>query len=177
MTPSVFGPPGTRLGAFVLVWILAWLPAAPAFAAKAKPLAELVMAGSFVADGITARERKIPIMVFYTRDDCSWCERVRRQHLLPLANDPASAGRVLIREVSLDTDFDTALTDFGGRTTTHSAFARTRRVRLTPTLDFLDDRGHRLAESIVGVRLPDFHGVFIERAIDESLAKLRNETK
>jgi hypothetical protein len=84
---------------------------------------------------------------------------------------------VLIREIVVGSDFDAPLTDFGGRTTTHSAFARTRRVKLTPTLDFLDDRGNRLVDPIVGVRLPDFYGTFIDRAIDESIAKLRTETQ
>ncbi len=161
MTPSSTG----RLGA----WILAWLLALPA----ATTAAELTPAGSFAADALIVREKKIPILVFYTRNDCNWCEFVRNRYLIPLARNPAAARRVLIREVGLDADFDTPLTDFGGRTTTHSAFARTRRIRLTPTLDFLDDRGNRLVDPIVGVRLPDFYGTFIDRAIDESIARLK----
>lgn len=175
MTPPFFGHPETRIGALILAWILAWLPAAPALAAKAAA-AEPVTAHSFAADAATARARRIPILVFYTRPNCSWCEQVRREHLRPLARDPGSAGRVLIREVRLEAD-DLALTDFDGRATTHSAFGRSREIRLSPTLDFLDDRGRRLVEPIIGVRLPDFYGAFIDRAIDDSLTKLRSETK
>lgn len=182
MSPSRFKGPLSGLAA---AWILAWLPAAPALAADAgrgaaappARISALVEAGSFAADALTVREKKIPILVFYTRHDCPWCERVRRQYLLPMANDPAWAERVLIREIDVGTDFVTPLTDFGGRTTTHSAFARTRRVKLVPTLDFFDDRGNRLAEPIVGMRTPDFYAAAIERAIEESLAKLRPETK
>jgi thioredoxin-related protein len=136
---------------------------------------ELVAAGSFPADALIARERRVPILVFYTRFDCSWCDKARREFLLPLQRNPASAGRVLIREIEADSN--TPLTDFSGRTTTHYTFARTRRVRLTPTLDFLDAGGNRLVEPIVGMRLPDYYATFIERAIDESLAKLRAEQK
>lgn len=169
MTPSFLGRPG----AFICASILAWLLVLPALAGAAG----LTPAGSFAADGRIARERKIPILVFYSRDGCKWCDLARDRYLVPLSKDPAWAGRVLIREVELDGDFETALTDFGGRTTTHTAFARTRRVRLTPTIDFLDDQGMRLAEPIVGVRLPDYYGTFIERGIEESLAKLRPESK
>lgn len=174
MTPPFFGHPETRTGALILAWILAWLLAAPALAAKAAA-AEPVAAQSFAADAATARARRIPILVFYTRPNCSWCEQVRREHLRPLARDPASADRVLIREVKLEAG--AALTDFDGRATTHSEFGRSRGIRLSPTLDFLDERGRRLVEPIIGVRLPDFYGAFIDRAIDDSLTKLRSETK
>ncbi len=182
MSPSLFRRP---LVGLVAAWILAWLPAAPAVAADSGPSAArsptrvtaLVEAGSFAADALAVRERKIPILVFYTRHECPWCERVRRQYLLPMANDPAWADRVIIREIDVGTDFVTPLTDFGGRTTTHSAFARTRRVKLVPTLDFLDDRGNRLAEPIVGMRTPDFYAASIERALEESLAKLGHASK
>jgi hypothetical protein len=177
MTPPFFGHPETRTGALFFAWILAWLPAAPALAATAAAGAELVTASSFAADAATARARRIPILVFYTRPNCSWCEQVRREHLRPLVRDPASAGRVLVREVKLDEAGAVALTDFDGGATTHSAFGRGRGIRLSPTLDFLDDRGQRLVEPIIGVRLPDFYGAFIDRAIDDSLTKLRSETK
>lgn len=177
MTPSFFGHPDTRIGALIFASILAWLPAAPALAAKAATAAELAKAVNFADDGSTSRARRIPLLVFYTRSNCSWCEQVRREHLLPLARDPASAHRVLIREVSLDDGADLALTDFDGRATTHAAFASGRRIRLSPTLDFLDAGGRRLVEPIIGVRLPDFYGAFIDRAIDDSLTKLRNETQ
>lgn len=158
------------------VWILAWLLALPALAGGPGQTTGIALAGSFAADGLLAQQRKIPILVFYSRAQCSWCAQARHEQLLPLANDPATAGRVLIREIALDSDMP--LTDFSGRSTTHGAFAETRRIRTTPTLDFLDDRGNRLVEPLVGVRVPDFYGAVIERAITESLAKLRagNET-
>ena len=159
----------------LILWILAWLLVWPALAGGADHAAGIVAAGNFAADGLTAQQRKIPILVFYSRAQCSWCEQARREQLLPLVNDPAAAGRVLIREIAVDSD--TPLTDFAGRGTTHGAFAQTRRVSITPTLDFLDERGNRLVEPIVGARLPDFYSAVIERAIGDSLAKLRAEAR
>lgn len=168
MTPSFLGRPQAHFRALICAWILAWLPLAPAAAAPAEP----PLAADFAADARAAADSRVPILVFYTRDGCSWCETARR-YLRPLAGDTQ---RVLIREVAVDQPRQ-RLTDFDGRRTTHAAFAREHRVKLTPTLDFLDARGQRLVDPLVGVSLPDFYGVFIDRAIDESLAKLRAEPK
>lgn len=172
MTPSFFGCPQAHFRALISAWILAWLPVAAGHAAAP----ELPLAADFAADAQAAAERRVPILVFYTRDGCSWCELARRSYLRPLADDPQGGDRVLIREVRVDMPRQ-RLAGFDGRRTTHAAFARERRVKLTPTLDFLDARGQRLVEPLVGVSLPDFYGVFIDRAIDESLAKLRAEPK
>lgn len=172
MTPSFFGRPQAHFRALICAWILAWLPLAPALAAAP----ELPAATDFAADARTAAERRVPILVFYTRAGCSWCEMVRRSHLKPLAGDAQAGDRVLIREVAVDKPRQ-RLTGFDGNKTTHAAFARDRRVKLTPTLDFLDAEGRRLVEPLIGVTLPDFYGVFIDRAIDESLAKLHAESK
>lgn len=163
MAPSSIG----RLAA----WILAWLLVLPGVAAAF----ELVPAGSFAADALVAREHRIPILVFYSRDDCKWCDITRSRYMIPLARDKKNAQRVLIRVVDLSSDFDTPLTDFSGRTTTHHTFARMRRIRMTPTLDFLDDRGNRLVDPIVGMRSEDFYGLTVERAIEASLAKMREK--
>ena len=175
-------PPHFRHGFFRCLggWILACLLVLPACAGTANPAAARVErvapAGSFSADSLIVRERKIPILVFYSRPGCSWCEMVRSNYLIPLANDPAYAGRVLIREVALGREPDMLLTDFHGRTTTHNAFGKTRGIRLTPTLDFLNGQGMNLSEPIVGMRLPDFYGAQIERAIEEGITKLRGDT-
>jgi len=153
-------------------WILAWLLVVPALAAEP----QLAAATSFAADAQVARARKIPILVLYSRPGCRWCELARNDYLIPLSQDPAFAGRVLIRQVHID-DTPTALVDFDGSSTSHGAFARARRISLAPTLDFLDDSGKPLVEAIVGMRLPDYYGATIERAIEQSLAKLRGETK
>ena len=159
----------------LMPWILAWLLALPALAAGPEPAAGLPLCSSFAADGLIAQQRKVPILVFYTRPPCPWCMQARLEQLLPLANDPAAAGRVLIREVVLDSR--TPLVDFDGRSITHGDFAKAHRINMVPTLDFLDERGNRLVEPIVGVRVADYYGAVIDRAIDESLAKLRTETK
>ena len=147
-------------------WILAWLLALPALAAAA----ELPAATDFAADARTAGSAKIPILVFFSRVDCPWCEMARRDTLLPLAQEPANATRVLIREVVVRSD--KPLVDFNGRVTTQRAFAKARRIRMVPTVEFLDARGKRLADPIVGVD-GEFFSAIVGHGIIESSTKLR----
>lgn len=123
------------------------------------------------ADAHQMREKKLPMLVLFSSTSCDWCERARQQVLGPMAADPAAADRVVIRQI--DIDRATALTDFSGKVTTHSEFARARKVRMTPTLLVLDADGREISESIVGVRLADFYGTYVERAIDAGLARMR----
>lgn len=135
--------------------------------------ASLPLAQDLAADAQRLREHRILLLVLYSQEGCPWCERARREFLLPLANNPASAGRVLLRQI--DIDHDAPLTDFAGHATTHRAYAKTHNVRFTPTLMFFGPDGNQLAEPIVGFRLADFYGEYIERGIDEGLALLRGK--
>lgn len=108
-------------------------------------------------------------MVLYSRDDCSWCEKVRREHLGPLSRDPAVP--TVIRELHMDRS--TPLTDFAGRRTTSADFAKQMQARFAPTVMFHGPDGAQLAESIVGFRLADFYGAYLERAIEEARTRLQ----
>ncbi|MBI3140488.1 MAG: hypothetical protein HYZ19_01325 [Rhodocyclales bacterium] len=181
------------LGAMAL--ILAWLPGAPGAAVGGVPPApgapsgeirlapgassgEIRLAPGIVAGAIPlARDLSVEareagpavVLVLYSQADCRWCERARREVLIPLQNDPAWQGRVLIRQVDLDSD--APLADFAGRKTTHRRFARAEGAKVTPTLAVYGPGGARLAEPIVGFRTADFYGTYVERALEEALAK------
>jgi len=131
-------------------------------------------AQDLAADAVQMREQKLPMLVLYSRADCAWCERARQQVLEPLAADPATAGRVLIRQI--DIDRRAAIADFSGKATNHQDFASQRKIRLTPTLEVLGPDGKPLTEAIVGVRLPDFYATYVDRAIDAGRDRMRETT-
>lgn len=147
--------------------VLAILTCAPC--AHALPAVE-----DFAADARLMRDRRIPMLVLFSADGCGWCETARRTVLEPMAADPGNAARVLIRQI--DIDRRVTIADFSGRPTTHRDFAQARKARLTPTLMVLDADGREVAESIVGVRLADFFGTYVERAVDTGLARIRATT-
>jgi thioredoxin-related protein len=126
-------------------------------------------ATDLAADARLAAARGVPLVVLYSRDDCSWCEKVRREHLTPLSHNPATPA--VIRELHMDRA--TALVDFAGRRTTSADFSKQVQAQFAPTVMFHGPDGAALAEPIVGFRLADFYAAYLDRAIEESRARLQ----
>jgi thioredoxin-related protein len=153
---------GPGLRRLISLVILACLTIGSALAAGVPPAADLA------ADARLMREKRLPMLVFFSRNGCPWCEQARREYIGPLAADPATGA--LVRQV--DVDRDTPLQDFAGRPTSHRAFAREHQVRLAPTLMFFGPDGEMVAETIVGFRLADFYGAYIDEALAVSRGRL-----
>ena len=132
----------------------------------------LTVARDLAADARVMREKRIPMLVLFAQKDCPWCERARREFLLPMQKDPATAAKVRMRQINIDSD--APLIDFSGHYTTDRAFAKAHQAGLTPTLMFFGPDGRQLAETIVGFQTADFYGATIDRGIDQSLARLRS---
>ena len=129
----------------------------------------LIEAADLATDARLAAARGVPLVVLYSRDDCGWCAKVRREHLGPLSRDPAAPA--LIRELHMDRD--AALIDFAGRRTTSADFSKRMQAQFAPTVMFHGPDGSALAEPIVGFRLADFYAAYLDRAIEESRAQLQ----
>ncbi|MBL8469560.1 thioredoxin fold domain-containing protein [Methyloversatilis discipulorum] len=113
-----------------------------------------------------AREAANPGVVFvvlFSLPGCHYCEEVRSHYLAPLARDAANRGRLVIREVDLNSA--RALTDFDGSATTQAAFAKRLKVQFAPTVLFLDARGQQVASPLIGAGKADFYGAYLDDAI------------
>jgi thioredoxin-related protein len=154
------------IGAWAL--ILAWGLALPGTAGAAT---ELVHATNLKADARLASQRKVPILVLFSSPGCHYCERVKREYLVPMHNDPSYKKRVIIREVTVGAT--TPLTGFDNEATTEGAFAATNKVFMVPTVKMLTPSGTDASEAIVGLLSPDYYFGYLEAAIDEGLRKVR----
>lgn len=130
----------------------------------------LPAAADLAADAAAVRTKKVPVVLFFNRFDCPFCERALRQFLLPMSRDPAVAAKAIFRQVEIDKA--EPLVDFDGRKTTHKDFAARYNIRYTPTIWFVDGEGKPLVEAIVGLRTVDFYGWYLEQAIADSQARL-----
>jgi hypothetical protein len=72
----------------------------------------------------------------------------------------------VMRELHMDRA--TPLVDFAGRRTTSADFSKQMQAQFAPTVMFHGPTGGQLAEPIVGFRLADFYGAYLDRAIEES---------
>ena len=146
--------------------ILAWAVGAPGAAA-----ADITAAADLSADLARARERGVPLLVLFSLPDCGYCERVRREFLHPVQASPEWRERVIMRQVDLNSA--QALADFAGDRTTHGKFAAGQNIRLAPTVKVFDPAGREATEPLVGLLTPELYGLYLERALEEGLARAR----
>jgi hypothetical protein len=149
-------------GAIILAWA-GWAPGAGA--------AGLAPAADLAADLAQARARGIPLLVLFSLPDCGYCERLRLEFLHPLQAAPEWRERVILRQVDMGSA--QGLRDFAGRGTTHGRFAAEQRIRLAPTVKVFDPAGREAAEPLVGLLTPELYGLYLERALEEGLARSR----
>lgn len=133
----------------------------------------LVKAKDLQADARTAAKRRVPILVLFSSPSCTYCDRVKREYLVPMHKDPAYRDRVVIREVSVDAG--TPLKGFNGGATTQGDFSADHKVFMVPTVKVFDTRGAPAGDAIVGLLSPDYYFGYLENAIDEGGRKVRGK--
>lgn len=153
--------------ATLLLLILACAPAVPAFAQAIAPASDLR------AEARAAQDAGVPLVIFFSEQGCPYCERVRRDHLLPLAADPSARAR--FRLVEVDIRSDAPLDALSGARTTHSGFAKANAVKWVPTLIFVGASGSALAEPLIGLTVPDLYQGMFERRVERAIENLRRK--
>lgn len=146
--------------------ILAW-QAAPALSATDLPAAE-----NLQAEARQAAHNGAPLIVIYSRKDCKYCETVKRDYLQPLSQNPRYRDKIVIRQVNQDGETQN-LSDFKGAATTHARFAASEKIKLVPVVAFYGPDGRKLADPIIGARLPDFYSSNLDDAIEQSSKALK----
>ena len=131
----------------------------------------MLAARDLSADARLAARGKVAMLVLFSQEGCPWCERVRREFLLPMQGNREYDTKVLMREIG--TDSDAALVDFAGNKTTQAEFARRMRIKMVPTVMLFGKSGEILAEPLVGFQGSDYYGYFLDQDIDAALARLR----
>lgn len=130
---------------------------------------QLPLATDLARDGRSSvRERK-PILLFFDREECPYCERALREYVVPLSKE-AWQDRALFRQIEIDLPLP--LVDFNGAGSTHEALAARMGVQLSPTVIVVDGKGRTLGGPVVGLTTVDFYGAYLERALETAAEKL-----
>lgn len=132
-------------------------------------LPELVEARDFSNDAVLARREGMPILLLVSQERCPFCRQIKREILGPMIASGEYLGRLLIREILIDSP-GSSVRDFKGNTQTSRAFAIGYKIQLTPTLLFLDPDGNELAERIVGIQTPELFYYYVDRAVQDAIA-------
>ncbi|WP_334154866.1 thioredoxin family protein, partial [Tepidimonas sp.] len=133
----------------------------------ARPPAPLPVPASLQTVAQAAVAQKEPLVVMVTLAGCAFCEVVRNHYLGPMLR------RGEIHAVQIDMlDRRAPLLDLQGRSTTGYDQARAWRVRVAPTVLFLDEHGRELAERLEGIGVADFYGPYLDERLRTARAQL-----
>lgn len=129
----------------------------------------LVIAHDLAAEARQAAAQGKAYVVLFSETGCPWCERARREFLLPMQEDVRFSVKAVFRQINVDSD--EVLRDFTGRASTHRRFAQAEGVRFYPTVALYTPEGRSAAEKLTGFTNAVYYGSSIERRIDAALAK------
>lgn len=140
-------------------------------ASQTAPAYKVPRAEDLKADGQLARRKNLPILIMFSQTGCSYCEQVLEQFLEPMRKSGDYTDKVIMRKIKLDSFEE--IRDFDGQWRKPDEIAVRYRASITPTVVFVDYRGHELAERILGLTTPAFYGGELDDAIDLALQRLR----
>lgn len=128
------------------------------------------MADNLHKDTITAVEKKIPVLLVFSAEDCPFCVTVEEEFLKPMMISGDYTDRIMIRKVMLDGHPDAV--SFDGEELDVSLMAAQYTVFATPTLVFVDNQGNEIAERLIGVNTLDYYGAYLDKSIDQAKNKM-----
>ena len=126
----------------------------------------LPVPASLAQAGCAAADQGEPLVLLVSLPGCPFCERVRRNYLLPLRAQGLPAWQISVN------DTNQRLLDFNAQPATSAALASVWQVRVTPTVLLFDARGVEVAERLVGFNSADFYGAYLDAALASARGRI-----
>jgi len=130
----------------------------------------LCLSDDWSVDARQARSAGLPIMMIFSSDECIYCERLKQEVLSPMLQRDAFTGKVLIREIYIDSGGK--VTDFDGERIRRRSFVNRYHVYATPTVVLVDFQGAPLVEPIVGYNNASSYSDSLDEAVSTALFSL-----
>lgn len=132
---------------------------------------EIPQARDLSRDGALASARRVPLLLYFSQDHCSFCHRMEEEILIPMLISGQYEQRMLLREVLIDEG--ETLIGFDGKTLTGRTLFYLYDGIVTPTLVLTDGSGLLLTKPLVGINTVELFGWYLDNAIDAALHKMR----
>jgi hypothetical protein len=117
--------------------------------------------------GALALASQSPLVILVSLPGCPYCELIRRTYLIPYRSE------INLQSWQLDTTDKSVLLDFAGKRTTPAQWLASQRIKVTPTVLFLNGSGQEIAPRLEGVSIADFYGAYL----DERLAMAKKAAR
>lgn len=123
-----------------------------------------------LAQGSPETIPKVPVMLYISSSDCTFCHRFENDVLNPLIKSGVYTNTIIIRKIVLDSP--EPVVNFKGEFVSPKTLAHSYEVTVTPTLLFVDHNGKELVPRIIGYQKSDFFGYYLEQAVNKAAALL-----
>jgi thioredoxin-related protein len=131
---------------------------------------QLKQALNLQRDGQLAARQGTPLLLMVSREECPFCEQMKKEILQPMELSGEYRDRVLIRELLVD-DWRPVV-NFQGHKQSAADLAAGYKAGLTPTLLFLDSEGKELTQRMIGINTIELFGLYLDTAIDAAQTQL-----
>ncbi len=119
------------------------------------------------ADGHLLLGDKRILLLVLTRSDCSYCQALMKQVMLPLVRSGSWDEQVVIRELELDTSPE--ILDFSSKQVGAVAFAEKYGTPFTPSILLLDRCGREAGLRHTGYDGGDYFEFYLQKSVKQAL--------
>ena len=138
---------------------------------EALPKVVIKSGADLKADASQARDKQVPVLLFFSMEHCPFCAVVEEYFLKPMLRNSDYADKVIIRKIKIDdSDF---VKDFAGESREAGEFSDDYNVSMVPTIVLVDASGNVVSPSIKGIRNEHYYSAELDDAIDTSIHKIR----
>jgi len=107
------------------------------------------------------------IMLEISASYCDYCRTLEEEIIKPMLRSGDYTKDVLIRRLEIDDSY--SINNISGEKTTPAELAEKFKIKITPTLLFLDADANEVSERILGVYSLDFYGGYVDEALSNGL--------
>ena len=111
-----------------------------------------------------------PIMLFFHATDCTYCDTLRETVLESLVKNSSYRQKICFATMQMNSSVP--IINFAGNSMAREEFLAMYKIRVSPTLTFLDPQGSQLVKSLEGLGNMDYYWFYLDEAIDDSIGKL-----
>ena len=135
------------------------------------PYVVLKSGADLEADSTEARDKQVPVLLFFSMEHCPFCNTVEEDFLKPMLRNSEYDSKVVIRKIKIDDNH--FVKDFNGQSRDPGEFSEEYNVSMVPTLVLVNANGKMISPAIRGIRNTHYYSAELDDAIDGSIHKIR----
>lgn len=132
----------------------------------------LPLAKNLLIDAQQAQKQRVPILIMFSIPDCIYCEKIKEDVLIPMAQTQKHKKRLIIRHI--DATNNALVTNFHNEIVSHRDFSLQYGIDFFPTILLLDNYGTILSK-IIGVPNEEFYWTHLDKTITQANNKLQQK--